>query len=887
MGAGPSTPSVRCMSTAETVQGFPRLTIAQQTAAQSASRQQHQSSTPSLDTKTLPAMNTVTNAGSNTGSPGSMKTSKTLMANGSPAKRPTAFVNLPRTNSLNVRYDGLLANKTMEARRLEAQGRGTEASKNVVGGSRVRDGQNSDKASPTQKPQLSQPEAKHGHVSIKVEACAKEKNCENPVAQTKEDVSKSSEVQQNGVEKTSEKPADSSEPVETQSSPEKKTSKLKKTPEKIAEKFEAGLTRVKAKCDLLPTIAPRDLEEEGAPYTHDFRQCVLVLANSYFYFRTGEVPLAEILRYRACVAENLCREDVLNTILDTVVDSLKRKDCFSDTGVVIKDFYLPLKYMVFTLINYSDFCEAVKFNIAEHKELIPEWIKMLESYKEPHMNKALSDEQEKLLKWTLSILHNCGSLEENVPRLRDLNIIPLLLSYIDSPLAAIRLSSIATLADIVNESEAELLSLRPRIFSFILQKVERALKVENHRDVGWSVEELLRAVRQLARNDANKAILVDKGCLPVLLESIQVGNNAELQEALDCLWNLSFDDSNKQKIVDEPGLVQAVCDKYHAATGRVGHSCHGILWSLREVLLERDELKAVATEILSLKSQATPKVEYKAVVEDVDEMSSGVQYQGHLMISYQWANQEAIKRICAELRTHGIPVWIDIDYMGGSTLQAMAQAVEDSFAVIIAMSQKYKDSPNTRAEAEYTFQQRKPIIPLIMQNGYRPDGWLGLILGSKLYYDFSGKYSFESRMDGLLKAILTVAKRGGGDAIDGVDQPLVATRAGAATLTSPSVLTPPAPLGRAPVLPRQPASAVNEQKIRSWGKDNVNTWLAKFQLEGSSLKDLSGEEIVFMHNLKYEAPEFFYNCLDKKLNVTSLLDLANASKAFEDLSTQA
>ena len=27
----------------------------------------------------------------------------------------------------------------------------------------------------------------------------------------------------------------------------------------------------------------------------------------------------------------------------------------------------------------------------------------------------------------------------------------------------------------------------------------------------------------------------------------------------------------------------------------------------------------------------------------------------------------------------------------------MAQAVEDSFAVIIAMSQKYKDSPNTRA----------------------------------------------------------------------------------------------------------------------------------------------------------------------------------------------
>ena len=55
-------------------------------------------------------------------------------------------------------------------------------------------------------------------------------------------------------------------------------------------------------------------------------------------------------------------------------------------------------------------------------------------------------------------------------------------------------------------------------------------------------------------------------------------------EALDCLWILSFDDSNKPKIMAEPGLVQAVCDKYRAGSGRAGHTCHGILWSLREHL---------------------------------------------------------------------------------------------------------------------------------------------------------------------------------------------------------------------------------------------------------------------------------------------------------------
>ena len=36
---------------------------------------------------------------------------------------------------------------------------------------------------------------------------------------------------------------------------------------------------------------------------------------------------------------------------------------------------------------------------------------------------------------------------------------------------------------------------------------------------------------------------------------------------------------------------------------------------------------------------------------------------------------------------------------------------------------------NLRAEAEYTFNIRKKYIPLIMQADYKPDGWLGLILG--------------------------------------------------------------------------------------------------------------------------------------------------------------
>ena len=44
---------------------------------------------------------------------------------------------------------------------------------------------------------------------------------------------------------------------------------------------------------------------------------------------------------------------------------------------------------------------------------------------------------------------------------------------------------------------------------------------------------------------------------------------------------------------------------------------------------------------------------------------------------------------------------MDIDQTEGSTLQAMADAVENASIVLMAMSQKYKDSPNCRAGMYY------------------------------------------------------------------------------------------------------------------------------------------------------------------------------------------
>ncbi len=55
------------------------------------------------------------------------------------------------------------------------------------------------------------------------------------------------------------------------------------------------------------------------------------------------------------------------------------------------------------------------------------------------------------------------------------------------------------------------------------------------------------------------------------------------------------------------------------------------------------------------------------------------------------------------------------------------------------------------AEAEYTFQLRKPIVPLMMQRHYKPDGWLGMMVGAKLYINFDGKHDFDTAYQMLMK----------------------------------------------------------------------------------------------------------------------------------------
>ena len=110
----------------------------------------------------------------------------------------------------------------------------------------------------------------------------------------------------------------------------------------------------------------------------------------------------------------------------------------------------------------------------------------------------------------------------------------------------------------------------------------------------------------------------------------------------------------------------------------------------------------------------------------------------HVMVSYCWEQQAVVKRVHAALVERGYRVWIDIEQMTGSTVDSMALAVENAEVMLIGVSREYKESTNCRLEAQYAMQREVPTMPLMLADGYRADGWLGMLIGTRMWYGFFG-----------------------------------------------------------------------------------------------------------------------------------------------------
>eukprot|EP01052_Picozoa_sp_SAG31_P041237 SAG31_NODE_6198_length_2127_cov_2.927022_1_plen_638_part_10 len=81
------------------------------------------------------------------------------------------------------------------------------------------------------------------------------------------------------------------------------------------------------------------------------------------------------------------------------------------------------------------------------------------------------------------------------------------------------------------------------------------------------------------------------------------------------------------------------------------------------------------------------------------KVGGGSCQETYLMMSYCWAQQAVILRLRAALGLRGYDVWIDVERLQGSTVDAMATAIDGATVVVYGCSEDYKNSQNCRLEA--------------------------------------------------------------------------------------------------------------------------------------------------------------------------------------------
>jgi len=211
------------------------------------------------------------------------------------------------------------------------------------------------------------------------------------------------------------------------------------------------------------------------------------------------------------------------------------------------------------------------------------------------------------------------------------------------------------------------------------------------------------------------------------------------------------------------------------------------------------------------------------------------------MISYNWDHQALIVKLKQELVKQGIHVWLDLEQMNGSTLMAMAEAVEHSKVFLVCMTEKYQNSDNCRLEGEYAMQQKKLVIPLMAQSGFRPKGWLGMMLGTKLYYDFCNPEAFDNMVAETVKAI---------------------RKAIPADPTAPATPIPPIAVAS----PLKPASP----KPDAWNHDQVQAWLKGLELSAQFPQAVDGAVLSELHTLLNKDAPFYYSFVQREFLASAI-----------------
>ncbi|XP_052064312.1 uncharacterized protein LOC127704336 [Mytilus californianus] len=570
------------------------------------------------------------------------------------------------------------------------------------------------------------------------------------------------------------------------------------------------------------------------------------------------------------------------------------------------EYINPLLTMFEFLVHCSSVSEKLSGVISRDKSFLIKATKELEDWQDYHRcenDRKLMEEGENIVEMLCRLLHNISMFEGNVPNIRGANCIGAMKPYLESENNIMRLLCLATLADLVEESESGTLESKSDSIKDLMSIISNVIEGGSYGDC--SLKEIARIIQQVGRNDSNKRFVVQHGAIPLLVKITEDGNIEEQREAVYAIWGLSFE--NKTEMINNKEWK---------------------VISTLEILSNSSDKKV---KLLSMKALWTISDYQNRGIKQKDKETGSV--NRHILISHNWGNQPVVKQIYDGLKKNCINVWMHVHNIQGATVEAMSDAVDQADIVLVCHSYKYKNSYNCRAETEHAHQTGKKIIILKMESGYEADGWLEPIIGNNLQFDFSGKDPLEKTVNEVIGAIQQELNRKNGVVVD-VSKPIIQSDHEVMIAQQPTRQNsgktkeiPVLPICLSlffilflllcllinlacfnssntvcpykecePALPGMADENANRtngiDSAMNWTISQVEKWLNDkilrkdmFLSTQRQLKTLRGKDIAFLKLLVHECPTSFYQTIREQLGMKDIQSMSDFRFAFENIDT--
>ncbi|CAF1228976.1 unnamed protein product [Adineta ricciae] len=337
-----------------------------------------------------------------------------------------------------------------------------------------------------------------------------------------------------------------------------------------------------------------------------------------------------------------------------------------------------------------------------------------------YLSSQQSSDHTILLDRTLFSLINISQNQEMIWFLRSKPMLPDVLIELaeTSVYDKICLCIFSILAEILSNERLKELKIPDSASSYFFRILEHAWNHPLKKFKQIPIYFILKIYITLSKIDAIQQTTANTNKIPLLIEMCD-----EYPMIFDILWALSFNHDVQQQLRSNSSFMTKLNHPPKEYDNeQIRKIVQGILWNLETTHKDR------ATSLTS------------------DEKMFDI------MISYSHKDEVICRKIYDELIKTGYRIWIDFDQLHGNVMDAMAQAIERSNAIVICMSEEYRRSNYCRAEAHYAFQRQLKMVPILLKEHYQPDGWLLFLVGQLFYIDFT-KYEFAQAIEMLNKEL--------------------------------------------------------------------------------------------------------------------------------------